>query len=69
MFTKKKSLESILSTFTKTVEDLGVLQEFNFRDIENNTKSIDALTAINNRLRTENERAAKVEEKINSLLS
>jgi hypothetical protein len=66
---KKKSLESILSTFTKTVEDLRVLQDDNFDEIAENNVKLEELAAKNVALVNENARAAKVEEKINSLLS
>jgi hypothetical protein len=66
---KKTSLESILSTFTKTVEDLRVLQDDNFDEIAENNVKLEELAAKNVALVNENARAAKVEEKINSLLS
>jgi hypothetical protein len=65
---KKKSLDSILSSFTKVVEDLKVLQQDNAKAIYRNEAVINNLKTENLTLESESERASKVQDKINSLL-
>jgi hypothetical protein len=69
MFAKKKSLDAILSSFTKVVDDLRVLQRSNQEDIERYDNQILTLNALKEQRETESSRASKVEEKINSLLT
>lgn len=69
MFNNKKSLESILSTFTKTIEDLDSLSDKN-RDIATTKEGeIQELSRQRDALLDEANRASIVRSKINSLLS
>jgi adenylosuccinate lyase len=65
---RKKSLDSILSSFTKVIDDLQVLQEGNSKDIKRYDDEILARQVLKERLEVESGRALKVQEKINSLL-
>ncbi len=65
---KKKSLQTILSSFNKVVEDLRVLQVKNCEVIIHNNNKIEAIQAETNLLQQENLKAESVEAKINSLL-
>ena len=66
---KSKSLESILSTFTKTVEDLSILIENNAAKIGGNNKAISALLESNTSLQSDINTAANIKDKLTKLIS
>lgn len=65
---KKKSLDQILSSFTKVVEDLRVLQDVNKESIKRYEDQILAYNVLKEKTEAESAKAASVEAKINSLL-
>ena len=65
---RKKSLETILSSFTKVVDDLRVLQHTNTQSIKRYDDQILAYNVLKDQATEENAKAASVEAKINSLL-
>lgn len=69
MLNRQKTLEGILSSFTKVVEDLRVLQLQNNEKVDRNQAAIDRLMAQNTSLSTEASRAKTIEENITKLLS
>ena len=67
MFTKTKTLDSILSTFTQVVADLEELVATNSKKMSDNRVEIASLTSQNAFMQTENERAQATADKIKAL--
>lgn len=64
-----KSLETILSNFTKVVDDLRELQVENAKVAAQNTTKIVELEAENKALAEESEKALNVQKKVEALIS
>lgn len=64
-----KSLNSILSSFHKVVEDLQKLQVSNNLKVEMNNDRVDKIRKETEALKAEAEQAAKVQENITKLLA
>lgn len=65
---KPKSLQGILASFNKVIEDLKTLQTHNNSTIDTNIKTIDTLKAANTQLATEAEQAKNVEANLSKLI-
>lgn len=68
MFNKSKSLDSILSSFTKTVEDLKSLVSKNDAAVASNKERIASLQSENVALAAESVQAGEVIASINKLI-
>lgn len=64
-----KSLDQILATFNKTLDDLKKLQEGNNKVVDQNNARISYLKACNNELTVEAQRAANVQAKLSELIA
>lgn len=70
MFTKKrKSLDTILSSFNKTIEDLETLKSGNKAQVATNTAIIANLNVHNSALLTEHDAAHNVHQNLSALVS
>ncbi len=69
MFTKPKSLDSILSTFTSLIEQIDTLTSANEETIMENGEKVKQLVEANGQLARENNRAAAVREKISEIVN
>lgn len=65
----RKSLETILSSFTKTLNDLEALQSANAKEVAENEVKLSALRLENHELNEEGNQAAKVHAKLTELVS
>jgi hypothetical protein len=66
---KPKTLDGIMSSFTKIVEELRLLQDNNSEKAMAKVTAAADLYHEANLLKAESERAAKIEQNINSLLA
>lgn len=69
MFGKQKTVDSILSVFQKTVDELINLENEKIVEQDNHTKVIDAAVAARYTASQEASRAAVARKKIQSLIS
>jgi hypothetical protein len=65
----KKSLEGILSSFQKTIDDLSALSADNLKEVAGNEVRISNLQTTNLELANEASRAVAVREKLVALLA
>lgn len=66
---RKKSLSDIVSTFTKTVDDLDNLLNANSQEIVKNDEKVAEIMAKTGSLRAESQKAASIQTKIKQLIS
>lgn len=64
----RKSLNDILSTFNKAIEDLAALQNGNGDEIAENSETIVELQEKNRALVSESETAAKVQKRLSDII-
>lgn len=69
IFRRVRSLSSILSSMSKTVDDLNRLEASNKQKVESNQLVVEALEARNRDLTAESTQAAKVRSNIEKLIS
>lgn len=66
---RKKSLSDIVSTFTKTIEDLDNLQNANMETVAENAAKVAELENKSKALTEEAEKAASIQTKLQQLFS